>query len=112
MIVVEDLHVAGMVRNRQLARAIADQGWAEFHRQLAYKTAWYGSRLLVAPRFYPSSKTCSNCGLLKTTLPPEMRLFSCEGCGLMIDRDLNAARNLALLAGAEAGLVAASSAET
>jgi putative transposase len=49
VIVLEDLHVAGMVRNRQLARAIADQGWAEFHRQLAYKTAWYGSRLLVAP---------------------------------------------------------------
>ena len=95
VIVVEDLHVAGMVRNRQLARAIADQGWAEFHRQLAYKTAWYGSRLLVAPRFYPSSKTCSGCGLLKRTLPPEMRMFACEGCGLMIDRDLNAARNLA-----------------
>ena len=112
VIVVEDLHVAGMVRNRQLARAIADQGWAEFHRQLAYKTAWYGSRLLVAPRFYPSSKTCSSCGLLKTTLPPGMRMFACEGCGLMIDRDLNAAHNLARLAGAEAGLVAASSAET
>jgi putative transposase len=112
VIVVEDLHVAGMVRNRQLARAIADQGWAEFHRQLAYKTAWYGSRLLVAPRFYPSSKTCSSCGLLKTTLPPDMRMFSCEGCGLMIDRDLNAARNPARLAGGEAGLVAASSAET
>jgi putative transposase len=112
VIVVEDLHVAGMVRNRQLARAIADQGWAEFHRQLAYKTAWYGSRLLVAPRFYPSSKTCSSCGLLKTTLPLGMRMFTCEGCGLMIDRDSNAARNLARLAGAEAGLVAASSAET
>jgi putative transposase len=79
VIVVEDLHVAGMVRNRRLARP---------------------------------SKTCSNCGLLKTTLPPEMRLFSCTGCGLMIDRDLNAARNLALLAGADAELVAASSAET
>lgn len=51
VIVVEDLHVAGMLRNRHLARAIADQGWAEFHRQLGYKTAWYGSRLLVAPRF-------------------------------------------------------------
>jgi putative transposase len=112
VIVVEDLHVAGMVRNRQLARAITDQGWAEFHRQLAYKTAWHGSRLLVAPRFYPSSKTCSSCGLLKRTLPPDMRMFSCEGCGLMIDRDLNAARNLARLAGAAAGLVAASSAGT
>src|SRR4029453_11015379 len=112
VIVVEDLHVAGMVRNRQLARAITDQGWAEVHRQAALKTAWHGSRLLVAPRFYPSSKTCSSCGLLKRTLPPDMRMFSCEGCGLMIDRDLNAARNLARLAGAAAGLVAASSAGT
>jgi putative transposase len=112
VIVVEDLYVAGMVRNRRLARAIADQGWGEFHRQLTYKTAWYGSRLLVAPRFYPSSKTCSSCGLLKTTLPQDIRMFSCEGCGQMIDRDLNAARNLARLAEAQARLVAASSAET
>jgi IS605 OrfB family transposase len=67
VIVVEDLHVAGMVRNRHLARAISDQGWAEFQRQLTYKTTWYGSRLLVAPRFYPS-KTCSGCGLVKADL--------------------------------------------
>jgi putative transposase len=112
VIVVEDLHVAGLVRNRHLARAIADQGWAEFHRQLTYKTAWYGSRLLVAPRFYPSSKTCSRCGVVKATLPLGVRSFGCEGCGLVMDRDLNAARNLARLAEAELGLVAASSAET
>jgi len=62
VIVVEDLHVAGLVRNRSLARAISDQGWAAFHRQLAYKCEWYGSRLLLAPRFYPSSKRCSACG--------------------------------------------------
>ena len=112
MIVVEDLHVAGMVRNRQLARAITDQGWAEFDRQLAYKTAWYGSRLLVAPRFFASSKICSRCGLVKATLPLGVQVFCCDACGLLIDRDLNAARNLARLALAEAGLVAASSAET
>jgi putative transposase len=112
VIVVEDLHVAGMVRNRQLARAITDQGWAEFHRQLAYKTAWYGSRLLVAPRFFASSKICSRCGLVKATLPLGVQVFCCDACGLLIDRDLNAARNLAQLAMAGAGLVAASSAET
>jgi putative transposase len=112
VIVVEDLHVAGIVRNRRLARAIADQGWAEFHRQLAYKTTWYGSRLLVAPRFYPSSKTCSGCGLVKADLPLGVRVFCCSGCGLALDRDLNAARNLARLAEGDAGLVAGSSPET
>ena len=110
VIVVEDLHVAGMVRNRHLARAISDQGWAEFHRQLGYKTTWYGSRLLVAPRFYPSSKTCSGCGLVKPDLPLGMRVFRCQACGLVIDRDLNAARNLARLG--EYGWVAGSSLET
>jgi putative transposase len=110
VIVVEDLHVAGMVRNRRLARAIADQGWAEFHRQLAYKTRWYGSRLLVVPRFYPSSKTCSGCGVVKATLPLGERTFRCQQCGLVIERDLNAARNLARLA--EVRMVAGSSLET
>jgi putative transposase len=112
VIVVEDLHVAGMVGNRRLARAISDQGWAEFQRQLSYKTTWYGSRLLVAPRFFPSSKRCSGCGLVKADLPLGMRVFACGACGLVLDRDLNAARNLALLAEDEAGVVAASSAET
>jgi putative transposase len=105
VIVVEDLHVAGLMRNRHLARAIADQGWAEFHRQLAYKSRWYGSTLLVAPRLFPSSRLCSGCGLVKAALPLDVRVFRCQLCGLVIDRDLNAARNLARL-------VAASSAET
>jgi putative transposase len=112
VIVVEDLHVAGMVRNRHLARAIADQGWAEFHRQLAYKTKWYGSRLLVAPRFYPSSKTCSGCGVVKADLPLGVRVFCCSACGLVLDRDVNAARNLAGLAGSIIVGVAGSSPET
>jgi putative transposase len=81
VIVVEDLHVAGMLRNRRLARAISDQGWAEFHRQLDYKTRWYGSGLLVAPRFYPSSKRCSGGGLVKATLPLGERIFRCQVCG-------------------------------
>ena len=62
VIVVEDLAVGGMIRNRHLARSIADAGWSEFRRLLDYKTSWYGSRLIVAPRFYPSTKTCSICG--------------------------------------------------
>jgi putative transposase len=111
VIVVEDLHVAGLVRNRRLARAISDQGWAAFHRQLVYKCDWYGSRLLLAPRFYPSSKRCSACGLVKGSLPLAVRTFICQGCGLVIDRDRNAARNLAQLAHRGAW-VAGSSSET
>jgi putative transposase len=112
VIVVEDLNVAGMVRNRHLARAISDQGWAQFQRQLAYKSMWYGSRLLVAPRFYPSSKRCCGCGLVKTDLPLDMRMFRCQACGLVVDRDLNAARNLAALADPTMMVVAGSSPET
>jgi putative transposase len=97
-VVVEHLNLAGMVRNRRLARALADAGLAELRRQLTYKTSWYGSRLVAADRFYPSSKTCSTCGWVKAKLTLAERTFRCEGCGLCIDRDLNAARNLATLA--------------
>jgi putative transposase len=94
-VVVEDLHVAGMVRNRRLARAISDTGMAELRCQLAYKTIWYGSQLVVADRFTPSSKTCSGCGWVKVKLTLAERTFRCEACGLVVDRDLNAARSLA-----------------
>jgi putative transposase len=63
--VIEDLAVGNLVRNHRLARRIVDQGWGEFRRQLAYKCTWYGTRLVVANRFYPSSKTCSRCGEVK-----------------------------------------------
>lgn len=106
-IAVERLNVAGMLHNRRLARAISDTGVAELRRQLAYKTAWRGGTLIEAPTFYPSSKTCSACGAAKAKLPLSERTFRCE-CGLVIDRDHNAALNLAALA----GLVAASGAET
>jgi IS605 OrfB family transposase len=96
-VVVERLNVVGMVRNRRLARAIADSGLGELCRQLAYKSTWYGCRLVVADRFYPSSKTCSGCGWVKAKLTLAERTFSCEACGLRMDRDLNAARNLAKL---------------
>ncbi|MFG2007843.1 IS607 family element RNA-guided endonuclease TnpB [Micromonospora sp. NPDC048868] len=97
-IVVEDLNVTGMLRNRRLARHIADAGFAEIRRQLTYKTSWNGGRLVVADRWYPSSKTCSGCGAVKTKLALSEREYTCEACGLVIDRDRNAARNLAALA--------------
>lgn len=96
-IVVEDLNVAGMLRNRRLARAVADAGFGEIRRQLAYKTAWNGGRLLVADRWYPSSKTCSGCQAVKPKLSLAERTYICETCGLVLDRDLNAALNLAQL---------------
>jgi IS605 OrfB family transposase len=96
-VVVEQLNVAGMVRNRRLARAISDTGMAELRRQLAYKATWYGATLVVADRFFPSSKTCSGCGWVKAKLTLAERTFCCEACGLQMDRDLNAARNLARL---------------
>jgi putative transposase len=93
-IVIEDLHVSGMMKNRKIARAVADVGMYEFRRQLEYKCKWYGSQLVVAPRTYPSSKTCSNCGNKKKELALSEREYVCEVCGIRIDRDLNAARNL------------------
>ncbi|MFG3421459.1 IS607 family element RNA-guided endonuclease TnpB [Micromonospora sp. NPDC048063] len=97
-IVVEDLNVTGMIANRKLARHIADAGFAEIRRQLAYKTTWNSGRLIVADRWYPSSKTCSGCGTVKTKLALSEREYTCKACGLTLDRDLNAAYNLAALA--------------
>jgi putative transposase len=97
IVVVEQLNVAGMLRNRSLARAIADTGLAELRRLLAYKTTWYGAELVTADRFYPSSKTCSACGWVKAKLTLAERTFQCEACGQRMDRDLNAAHNLVKL---------------
>jgi putative transposase len=96
-IVVEQLNVIGMLRNRRLARVVADAGFGEIRRLLRYKAVWYGATLVVADLFYPSTKTCSGCGAAKGKLPLAQRIFRCEGCGAVIDRDLNAARNLAKL---------------
>jgi IS605 OrfB family transposase len=96
-IVVEDLNVAGMVKNRRLARVVSDAGFAEIRRQLSYKTQWNGGELAVASRWYPSSKTCSGCQTVKPKLPLRMRTYVCQACGLVTDRDANAARNLAAL---------------
>ena len=91
---IEDLNVAGMVRNHRLARSVEDAAFAEFRRLLTYKTARAGARLHVIDRWYPSSKTCSNCGTVKAKLPLSERVYHCEECGLVIDRDVNAAINI------------------
>ncbi len=93
-IVIEDLSVANMLHNRALARAISDAAWSEFRSMLEYKASWYGSRVIVVDRWLPSSKTCSACGLVKHTLPLRVRIFECAGCGLVRDRDHNAALNI------------------
>jgi putative transposase len=97
-IVAEDLNVAGMLRNRRLARATADAGFGQAVRMLGYKTAWNGGQLVRAARFYPSSKTCSGCGAVKAKLALSERTYVCTACGLVLDRDVNAAVNLLKLA--------------
>lgn len=93
-IVMENLNVSGMMKNRHLAQAIADVGMYEFRRLLTYKGSWYGCQVIMADRFYPSSKRCSQCGHIKERLGLDERDYRCEFCGLVIDRDLNAAINL------------------
>jgi putative transposase len=95
VLVIEDLNIAGMVRNRHLARSISDAAMGELSRQLLYKARWHGVEVRVADRFFPSSKTCSGCGAVRSDLNLSMRTYSCETCRLIIDRDLNAAINLA-----------------
>jgi len=92
--VIEDLNVKGMSKNHKLASAILDGGFGEFRRQIDYKCKWYGTKLTVVGQFYPSSKTCSGCGNVKDKLGLSERTYVCNECGLMINRDLNAALNL------------------
>jgi putative transposase len=104
VIVIEDLYVAGMRTNHHLAQAIADVGFAAFRRHLLYKAAWYGSRVVVVvSRWEPSSKTCSGCGWYAADLDLSDRTFVCRNpqrpaCGLVLDRDLNAARKVSTFA--------------
>ena len=94
-VVIEDLNVKGMMKNRHLSRAIGEQGFYEIRRQLEYKCEWNGIELVIADRWYPSSKKCSCCGHIKRNLKLSDRTYICEECGLIIDRDLNASINLA-----------------
>ncbi|MEH2350551.1 MAG: RNA-guided endonuclease TnpB family protein [Nostoc sp.] len=97
-IVVEDLNISGMMSNHKLAGAIADCGFHEFKRQLEYKALLFGCEIIIADRWYPSSKTCSHCGFKKEKLSLAQRTYHCENCGFDMDRDLNAAINLSRLA--------------
>lgn len=94
-IVLEDLNVKGMIKNRHLAKAVQDQGFYEFRRQVEYKCTWRNIQLIIADRFFPSSKTCSCCGAIKCDLTLKDRVFICPECGFTLDRDLQAAINLA-----------------
>ena len=94
-VVIEDLNAAGMLTNRRLARVVSDASFGELRRQLAYKTAWYGTELIIADRWFPSSKICSGCGTVKADLTLADRVYLCDACGLIVDRDVNAAVNLA-----------------
>ncbi|RFC77592.1 RNA-guided endonuclease TnpB family protein [Streptomyces sp. AcE210] len=92
-LVIEDLTVRNMVKNRSLARAISDAAWSDFRSMLEYKGAWYGREVIAVDRFFPSSKLCSHCGTVQGTMPLDVRTWTCE-CGRTHDRDVNAARNL------------------
>jgi putative transposase len=100
-ICLEDLAIANMVKNHRLSRAIADACWGELARQMSYKAAWYGAVLVTAPRFFASTKTCSACGWQAQEMALSERTFSCPHCGLAMDRDTNAAANLAAWGEAE-----------
>ena len=91
---IEDLNTAGMVKNHHLAKAVSDAAFGEFRRQLEYKTARTGAALHIVDRWFASSKTCSKCGRVKAKLSLAERVYKCDGCGLVMDRDLNAAINI------------------
>ncbi|WP_024758553.1 RNA-guided endonuclease InsQ/TnpB family protein [Streptomyces exfoliatus] len=93
-LVIEDLTVRNMVKNRKLARAISDAAWSDFRSMLEYKAAWYGREVIAVDRFFPSSKLCSHCGKLARSMPLHVRTWTCEGCGTTHDRDVNAAKSL------------------
>ena len=91
-VIIEDLSVRNMVRNRKLARAISDASWSELRAMLEYKADWYGRAVIAVDRFYPSSKTCSACGVLAAKMPLNIREWTCTECSVRHDRDVNAAR--------------------
>lgn len=94
LISVEDLNVKGMIKNRKLSKHIADASWGNFTRLLQYKCDWYGKKLVKVNRFYPSSKTCSECGWINQELKLSDREWTCNSCGAIHDRDLNASKNI------------------
>lgn len=93
-IIMEDLNIYGMMMNKRLSKSIQDQNWGLFIRCMKYKAESIGSTFILADRFYPSSRTCSSCGTINTNLKLRDRIFKCPNCGIVIDRDVNAAVNL------------------
>ncbi|WP_107085570.1 RNA-guided endonuclease InsQ/TnpB family protein [Streptomyces acidiscabies] len=93
VVVIEDLTVRNMLKNRTLARAISDAAWHQFRTMLEYKAQWYGREIVVVDRWFPSSKLCSVCGTLRDKMPLNVRTWTCD-CGTTHDRDVNAAKNL------------------
>ena len=99
VIVIEDLKVSNMIKNHKLAKSIANVSWFEFRRQLEYKSEWYGRELIIAPSNYASSQLCSNCGNKSSqTKDLSCRTYICPVCGMIMDRDINASKNLLKLA--------------
>jgi len=94
LICLEDLNVKGMVKNRKLSKAISDVGWSMFKTFLKYKSVWYGSNIKEVDRFFPSSKTCSNCGNINKNLVLSDRSWTCSKCKTILDRDINASINI------------------
>jgi putative transposase len=103
VIAVEDLAVQNMIRNRRLAKAIADCGWGTFRAMLEYKAARHGRRVIIVDRWYPSSKACSACGYVLASLGLKIRMWQCPSCGTRHDRDINAAKNILAAVRAVAG---------
>ena len=99
VIVIEDLKVSNMIKNHKLAKSIADVSWSEFRRMLTYKAKWYGREIVIAPSNYASSQICSNCGNKSSqTKDLSCRTYICPVCGMIMDRDINASKNLLKLA--------------
>ena len=94
MIVLEDLNIKGMMQNHRLAKSVADVSLAELVRMVKYKASWYGRTVLQVDRWFPSSKTCSECGYIKQDLKLSDREWICPRCGVKHDRDLNASKNI------------------
>jgi putative transposase len=93
-IFLEDLNIKGMVKNHKLAKHISDASWGKFVEFLKYKALWNNKKIINIDRFFPSSKTCNCCGYINQNLKLDIREWTCPSCNTVLDRDLNAAKNI------------------